>query len=261
MLRPRFYTVQPLSRGASLELESAPSRHAARALRLKPGDRICLFDGRGHEAAAEISDVARDAVTVVLEDVTPVDRESPLAVTLAVGLSRGDRMDLIVQKATELGVASIRPIVSERSGVRLAGDRLDKKLGHWQRIVISACEQCGRNRLPTVAPPVALGDFLAEADTLSRRFILHPATAMRGANAAEDDRGGQATVPVGGTESVRLLVGPEGGFSDGEVGGAIAAGFDTLQLGPRVLRAETAPLAAVAMVQARWGDLRFPPDA
>lgn len=243
MLRPRFFTAQPLAEGQTLALEKEPSRHIARALRMQPGDVLCLFDGSGCEAKAVISSIEKDRVVVALSELQPVSRESPLEVTLAVAISRGDRMDTVIQKATELGVSSIWPLLSERAGVRLEGDRLDKKLGHWQRIAISACEQCGRNRIPEISLPAKLATVLerAAASGPALRLMLHPA--------------GEVSTLPSQCESLLLLVGPEGGFSDAEVDQAVAAGFSNFQLGPRILRTETAPLAALAVAQARWGDL------
>ena len=242
MLRPRFHTRQALG-GAQLTLEKDPSRHIARTLRMRAGDRLCLFDGSGHEAAATIAEIGRDAVTVLLESPVPIDRESPLAVTLAIGVSRGDSMDTVVQKATELGVQRIRPLLSERTGVRLDARRWAKKVEHWRRVAISACEQCGRNVMPTVDGPLPLDAFLAagNGDIDQLRLLLHP-----GENTS--------TLPDQ-CSAVALLVGPEGGFSDAEVAAAMDAGFVGMQLGPRILRTETAPLAALSLLQARWGDL------
>ncbi|MEE4108445.1 MAG: 16S rRNA (uracil(1498)-N(3))-methyltransferase [Halieaceae bacterium] len=244
MLRPRFFTTRALAAGALLTLEPEPSRHIARSLRMQPGEAICLFDGSDREARARIEAIERNVVTARIEEVYECSRESPLDLCLAIAVSRGDRVDTIVQKATELGVTSILPLISERTGVRLDEKRLDKKCGHWQRIAASACEQCGRNRLPRVeqvAPLRAVLERAAGADAL--RLLLHP------------DLGGPA-LPAA-CPAVWLLVGPEGGFTDGEVDLAARAGFTGFGLGPRILRTETAPLAAITLAQARWGDLPF----
>lgn len=245
MLRPRFFTTQALVAEALLTLEPEPSRHIARVLRMQPGDFLCLFDGSNREARARIEAIDRNTVMARIEQMEECSRESPLDLALAIALSRGDRVDTIVQKATELGATSIHPLVSERTGVRLDEKRLEKKRQHWQRIAVSACEQCGRNRLPQIAPVTSLRDVLARAagdDAL--RLLLHP-----GLIAADLP----ATCPA-----LWLLVGPEGGFSDGEVDLAAQAGFTGFGLGPRVLRTETAPLAAITLAQARWGDVPFP---
>jgi 16S rRNA (uracil1498-N3)-methyltransferase len=217
---------------------------------MRSGDALCVFDGNGTEAAATIRDIARDAVSIELGAAERIHRESPLAVTLAVALSRGDRMDTVVQKATELGVRRIQPVSSERTGVRLDAARLGKKRVHWERVAISACEQCGRNVIPRIDETLALTGYLAgsgevAADAL--RLILHPDDST--------DTRDEAAAPLPERPvDVVLLVGPEGGFSEGEVAAARAAGFHPLQLGPRVLRTETAPLAALAALQLRWGD-------
>ncbi|WOJ97524.1 16S rRNA (uracil(1498)-N(3))-methyltransferase [Congregibacter brevis] len=243
MLRPRFFTAQTLRPGLSLALEKDPSRHIAKALRMREGDSLCLFDGSGIEAHAEVTSVEKGQVLVQVQDVSDPTRESPLYSVLIIALSRGDRMDTIVQKATELGVNEIWPIISERTGVRLDSKRLAKKRDHWQRIAVSACEQCGRNRLPTVAIPMSYSEALQGAmeQDDSLRLILHP-------------DGNSQPLPES-CGRLTLLVGPEGGFSSAEVSAATEAGFDALQLGPRILRTETAPIAGLAAAQARWGDL------
>lgn len=214
---------------------------------MRPGDRVAVFDGSGREAAAEILVTERDRVTVAVQTPDTVDRESPLDITLAVSVSRGDRMDTVVQKATELGVSKIWPLLSERTGVKLDAKRWDKKLRHWRQVAISACEQCGRNRLPEVAAVAPLQDILRRTDALpaeSLRLLLHP---MEKPGALPEH-----------CASLLLLAGPEGGFSESEVEEARSSGFAGLVLGPRVLRTETTPLAALSVLQARWGDL-LPP--
>jgi 16S rRNA (uracil1498-N3)-methyltransferase len=211
---------------------------------MRPGDRLCLFCGDGREAVAVIEEITRSTVRVQVESVQDVDRESPLRITLAIALSRGDRVDHVVQKSTELGVSDIWPLISERTGVRLEASRLERKLEHWQKIATSACEQCGRNRIPAIAPPASLDEILRRAAELPvdcPKYLLHPTASSR----TMADR----------CEAMLLLVGPEGGFSDGEAEAALAAGFEALKLGSRILRAETAPIAAIAIAQARCGDL------
>ena len=244
MLRPRFFTTQALAADALLTLEPDPSRHIARALRMQPGDLLSLFDGSDREARARIEAIDRNAVTTRIEHIAECSRESPLDLALAIALSRGDRVDTIVQKATELGATSIHPLVSERTGVRLDEKRLDRKRQHWQRIAASACEQCGRNRLPRIEPIASLRDVLARAAAGdATRLVLHPGEA-------------DPALPTA-CSALWLLVGPEGGFADGEVDLAAQAGFRGFGLGPRILRTETAPLVAIALAQARWGDLPF----
>ncbi len=238
---PRIFTGQPLAEGAELALEPGPSQHLARVLRMGPGDELRLFDGSACEYRARIVTADKRQVVVAVLGATPGLAESPLRLHLGIGISRGERMDWVVQKATELGVAAISPIYTERTEVRLRGEREGRKQQHWRQVVVSACEQCGRSVLPEVREPIALEQWLREADG-ERRFVLHH----------------RATATPGGTElptSIDLLVGPEGGLSEAEVAAAEAAGFESLALGPRVLRTETAPLAAVAILQARWGDM------
>jgi 16S rRNA (uracil1498-N3)-methyltransferase len=241
VLRPRFFTDHPLGAGAEITLEKDPSRHIAKALRMRTGDTLCLFNGSGSEARAVIRGIGRDEVTVFVHDVRDDCRESPLGITLAIALSRGDRMDTIVQKATELGVQRFQPLISERTGVRLDASRLEKKRDHWQKIAISACEQSGRNTIPDVAATAAFGEVIADArDEEALKLVLHPDIAT-------------ASLPEACAD-LWLLIGPEGGFSEAEVEAAVSAGFQGLVLGPRILRTETAPLAAITFAQVRWGD-------
>ncbi|MDP5070162.1 MAG: 16S rRNA (uracil(1498)-N(3))-methyltransferase, partial [Congregibacter sp.] len=176
MLRPRFFTDQALSAGTSLTLEKEPSRHIAKALRMRVDESLCLFDGSGSEAHAQITAIDKDRVSVTIQDTSEAPRESPLSSVLIIALSRGDRMDTIVQKATELGINAIWPMTSERTGVRIDGERLAKKREHWQRIAISACEQCGRNRIPSIAAPTSYTEALAAASASdgATRLMLHP---------------------------------------------------------------------------------------
>ena len=239
---PRIYTGQTLRANTETELEPGPSRHLARVLRMRVGDSLILFDGRGGQYPATIHALDRNSVVASLGDFDATERESGLRLQLGIALSRGERMDWVIQKATELGVSSIALLVSERTEVRLKDEREQKKLRHWQQVAISACEQCGRNRLPVVHPLQPLQDWCqrVEADA---RLVLDPA-------AESSDPG--AAAPA----SIALLVGPEGGFSAAEIAAATTAGFHSLQLGPRVLRTETAPLAAISLLQARWGDMQ-----
>ena len=242
MRLPRIHTDQALQAGARVELEPGQAHYIARVLRMRAGDALILFNGAGGQYPATLEAVGKNAVAVTIGEFEPVERESPLALHLGIAISRGDRMDWVVQKATELGVHAITPLLSERTEVRLKGEREAKKLRHWQQVATSACEQCGRNRLPVVHPLRPLPDWCqrVEADA---RLVLDPA-------ADSSDPG--AAAPA----SIALLVGPEGGFSAAEIAAAATAGFHSLQLGPRVLRTETAPLAAIALLQARWGDMR-----
>jgi 16S rRNA (uracil1498-N3)-methyltransferase len=204
-------------------------------------DTLILFDGRGGEYAATITAVDRQRVTVATGEHRTGIAESRLRIHLGLAVSRGERMDWALQKATELGVTDVTPLLTERTGVKLPPDRAEKKLQHWRQVIISACEQSGRCILPRLEPLTMFDDWVADT-AAERRFILHPGSA-----------GDLSDAPVDG---VALLVGPEGGFSGSEVDAALAAGFEALQLGPRVLRTETAPLAAIALLQGLWGDLR-----
>lgn len=241
---PRIFSPEPLSGRSEVELDEAASRHLVKVLRLRPGRPLVLFDGTGGEYRAELLETGRRA-RVRLGDFSAEDRESPLALTLAVGISRGDRFDWVVQKATELGVAQIQPLFTERCEVKLSGDRLQKKLGHWRQIAASACEQCRRNRLPVVAEPQKLAQYLERAES-DLKLVLHHRAELD-LRRLERARGAPA--------SALLLVGPEGGLSETEIDAALARGFLPLRLGPRVLRTETAPLAALAVLQFQWGDL------
>ncbi len=238
---PRIFTEQALAAGAELALESGPSQHLARVLRMGQGDELCLFDGSGAEYQARIVAADKRRVTVAVLESGPGLAESALRIHLGIGISRGERMDWVVQKATELGVAAISPLYTERTEVRLRGEREERKRLHWLQVAVSACEQCGRSVLPAVHEPSTLAQWLQDADG-ERRFVLHHrATTVPGKN----------RMPT----SISLLVGPEGGLSEAEISAAEAAGFESLALGPRVLRTETAPLAALAILQARWGDM------
>ena len=238
---PRIYTAQTLRENASFELEPDPSQHLSRVLRMKPGDSVILFDGTGGQYPATISALGRKSVVAITADFDPVERESGLCLHLGIAISRGERMDWVVQKATELGVSAITPLRTERTEVRLNMERAEKKLRHWQQIATSACEQCGRNRLPNIQPAQDLAQWVSgvQADT---RLVLH-------------HRASTAQTDTTSASSIALLVGPEGGLSSDEIATAEQAQFRSLQLGPRVLRTETAPLAAIAILQARWGDM------
>jgi 16S rRNA (uracil1498-N3)-methyltransferase len=241
MATPRIYTGQALSEGLQLELEAGPSRHLCGALRLSVGADIVLFDGNGGEYSAQIEDLDRKRVMVRLTQHHAVERESPLGIHLGVAISRGDRFDWVVQKATELGATHISPLISERVEVKLKGERADKKLRHWQQIAISACEQSGRNKIPPVHAIQPLASWTAAAED-DCRLVLH-------------HRGKQSLAELAPPQSVALLIGPEGGLSAAEIEVAQQHGFSPLTLGPRILRTETAPLAALAIVQQQWGDM------
>ncbi len=238
---PRFYCREALSPGARIELPEPVARHAVRVLRLPPGAALVLFDGRGGEYPAHIQRIERDRVFADLAEWRDVERESPLAVTLVQALQAGDKMDFTIQKAVELGVRDIVPVESRRSVLRLTGERAAKRVAHWQGVAAAACEQCGRNQVPMVAPLEKLENWLARPAPGAMRLMLAP-------NAEQSLR----ELSPGGP--VQLLIGAEGGLDPQEVLAAQQAGFQAVRLGPRVLRTETAGLAALAILQALRGD-------
>ncbi|HEX9140397.1 MAG TPA: 16S rRNA (uracil(1498)-N(3))-methyltransferase [Steroidobacteraceae bacterium] len=238
----RIFVSAALAPDTEQLLPRSASDHLLKVLRLRPGAELTLFDGRGGEYAARLISAARGAARIAVGEQSPIERESPLAVTLLQGLARGERMDLIVQKATELGARAIVPLLTERSVVRLDASQTAKRLAHWQAIAIGACEQCGRNRLPQIGPLTELSR-VGELQLAGARLVLEP--------------NGRETLPgaIAGCTEVALLIGPEGGLSDAEVEAALDDDFVPCRLGPRVLRAETAPLAALAALQLLAGDL------
>ena len=238
---PRAFIDKPLANGLELELDAITSHYLQNVLRLREGARLTLFNGQGGEYPAVIKSCHKRSAVVQLGDGVDNDRESPLRIHLGIGLSRGERMDIVVQKATELGVTEISPLFTERCEVKLNDQRMIKRRDHWQKIITSACEQSGRNCIPRINAPVKLEPFLANADA-SIKLLMHPA-----------DEPGTA-LPGSGVSSVLVLVGPEGGFSDQEVSLCADHGFITFCLGQRILRTETAPLAALSVLQYRWGD-------
>jgi 16S rRNA (uracil1498-N3)-methyltransferase len=207
-------------------------------LRMQPGDVITLFNGEGGEFDATVTRMGRSDVDVEVGAHRPVEREAARAVHLLAGITANDRMDWLVEKATELGVASITPLVAERSVLKLKGERADKKLAHWQGVAVAAAEQCGRNRVPTIHPAVTLTDWLKKAPPCER-WVL---SLSEGTQPLTQMHSPQTLAPV------TVLSGPEGGLSPGEEAAALAAGFTPITLGPRVLRAETAPLAVLALL-------------
>lgn len=239
---PRFYCPSALGTGQSLDLPAGAARHV-QVLRLQPGDRITLFNGGiegalplGGEFSATITRMGRSEVQVLIDTHIPLEREAPRAVHLALGMPANERMDWLVEKATELGVASIQPLATQRSVLKLKGERADKKLAHWQGIAIAACEQCGRNRVPVIHDVLPLADWVQSAQIATRLLLsLEP-----------DGRPLQQAITGNPAGPVLFLSGPEGGLSAEEEMTARARGFVPVTLGPRTLRAETAPLAALA---------------
>jgi len=239
----RVYVDAALTAGARGLVSGSAANHIARVLRLGAGDALTLFDGRGGEYAARIELLRKGAVEVAIGEHSAVERESPLAVTLAQGISRGERMDWVIQKATELGVRRIVPLFTARSMVRLDAHQAEKKFQHWHGILVAACEQCGRNRLPELQAPTDLEEFLAASATSEdMRLLLSPAGRVR-ISALKPGR------------KITVLIGPEGGLAPEESAAASARGFTPVQLGPRILRTETAAIAALAALQAALGDI------
>jgi 16S rRNA (uracil1498-N3)-methyltransferase len=240
----RVYVDAALSPGIRLELPAAAGVHLAKVLRVRTGDELLVFAGDGFEFPASVESVRGTRVAVAIGEARAVDRESPLAVTLVQCIPRADRMDVIVQKATELGVARIVPVQSRRGVVRLEAAQAQAKAAHWRAITVSACEQCGRNRLPAIEAPRRLIDYLGTLPAGGTRLLLEPGAEARQA------------APIGG--EVTIAIGPEGGLDDEEIEAFRLAGFEAMSLGPRVLRTETAAIAALAWLQGRYGDLAAP---
>jgi 16S rRNA (uracil1498-N3)-methyltransferase len=236
----------PLAVGQNVDLPERVAHHAIKVLRLRRGDVLTLFNGAGGEYRARIAGVERARVSVEVSGWHATEREPPLSITLVQALQSGEKMDLTVQKAVELGVDRIVPVISSRSVLRLEGERALRRLEHWRSVVVAACEQCGRNRLPEVLLPERLEHWLARnSPTGGVRLMLAPAAGCSLA---------KVQPPVGG--AVELLIGAEGGLAPEEVRLAGLAGFLSVRLGPRILRTETAGLAALAAIQFLWGDLK-----
>ncbi len=242
----RVHVPGPLTTGATLELEPRTGQHLVRVLRLDRGAPLSVFDGAGREHAATIAAIHEARVRVLVGAPLAPAAESPLAITLAQGVSRGERMDYAVQKATELGVARIVPLLCERSVVRLDAEQATRKREHWQAVAAAAAEQCGRAVVPEVAPPLRFLDHLGAQPSAAPgecRLVLAPSAAH-----------GPRALPAG-LARVELLIGPEGGLSESELAAAARTGYAALRLGPRVLRTETAAAAAIAVLQSLYGDL------
>jgi len=239
---PRFYDDQPLAAEQTVDLSDAVVQHVCRALRMRVGDPIILFNGDGNEYHARLETVEKRRASVRIQDVTQPAVESPLQIRIGQSLSRGERMDYAVQKATELGMQQMFPLFSERCEVKLNNERQDKRIRHWQQVAISACEQSGRCAVPTINAPQSLEQWVQQEDA-ELKLVLHHHTATPL---------GDFTPP----QSVALLIGPEGGLTEKEVELAQDHGFQPVAFGPRVMRTETAPVAALALLQHLWGDWR-----
>ncbi|WP_017916573.1 16S rRNA (uracil(1498)-N(3))-methyltransferase [Xanthomonas sacchari] len=239
----RCHVELPLHAGAELSLPEDVANHLLRVLRLREGDPCVLFNGDGRDYPAELLQAGKRNASVRIGAAQPVDNESPLAITLLQGVARGEKMDLILQKATELGVAAIVPVWAERTEVKLDAARVDKRVAHWRSVVIAACEQSGRARVPQLSVPLALADAARAAADSPCRLILDPQGEQR-----------LRSLAIGGA-AVTIAIGPEGGWSPRDRATLEAAGFVGLRLGPRILRTETAGLAAIAALQAHYGDV------
>ncbi|MYN09002.1 16S rRNA (uracil(1498)-N(3))-methyltransferase [Pseudoduganella aquatica] len=240
---PRFYCPQPLAIGLTIDLPEAVAHHV-HVVRLAPGEAVTLFNGDGGEYTAVLQTVEKRRASAEIKAHTAREAELPYAVTVAQALPEASKMDWIIEKAVELGAAAFQPLAARRCVVRLSGDRAEKKLAHWQGVIISACEQSGRNRVPQLAPVDEFKDWIAQQD-LHRRVILTPRATQSLADWARHQP----------PQALTIMVGPEGGFSDDEENLAVAQGALPLSMGPRILRTETAALAALAALNASWGGM------
>lgn len=242
----RCHVDLPLAPARTFVLPETVANHLTRVLRLREGDECVLFNGDGQDHVARLLSVGKREARVEVVSSLPVDRESPLRLTLIQGIARGEKMDLILQKATELGVARIQPVNAERTEVKLDAERLDKRVAHWRSVVISACEQSGRARVPELSPPLGLAQAAQASDASGLRLLLDPIGDLSLAG---------LPAPTGAGAGIVVAIGPEGGWSPRDREILLASGFLGLRLGPRILRTETAGLAAIAALQSRFGDL------
>ena len=245
MRNPRLFTDQSLTPGDQVVLEGAIAQHLGRVLRARAGERIVLFNGDGREFAAQVLTVSKREVSVDIGAAFTPQTESLVHTTLGLCLSKGDRFDWAIQKATELGVGAIAPLYSERVDFSIPPDRIEKRIAHWQQIAISACEQCGRVKVPSITPPQPLVSWV-ENVSAEKKWVLH---------CADNTDASASAVTQGTPQDAALLIGPEGGLTDQEFAAASAEGFQLLQLGPRVLRTETAPTAALSVLSVFWGEM------
>ncbi len=240
----RSHVALPLHCDQEVTLPEESANHLLRVLRLREGDACILFNGDGSDYHARITVAGKREARALVERAQALSNESPLRITLLQGIARGEKMDLILQKATELGVAAIVPVNAERTEVKLDAVRMEKRLAHWRSVVVSACEQSGRARVPTVAAPLGLHEAAQASDPQARRLTLDPQGEHR-----------LSTLSANVDQGLIVAIGPEGGWSPRDRATLADAGFTGLQLGPRILRTETAGLAAIAALQARFGDL------
>jgi 16S rRNA (uracil1498-N3)-methyltransferase len=242
---PRFYCPPPLPQNGSFELPPDAAHHASRVLRLREGDTVQIFDGIGNECHGVIAELSGKRVIVGDISTANINRESPLHITLAQALSSSEKMDWVIQKATELGASEIQPLATERSVARLSSERAEKRVEHWQQVAVAACEQCGRNVLPTIHAPIDIMAWLQQTRTSpDTKFILLPEGAFSLSSQIK---------PLG---NITLLIGAEGGFAPAESESALLCGFTAIRMGARVLRTETAAVAGLAAIQTIWGDFQ-----
>lgn len=242
MSLPRFHVPEKLAPGSQLRLPDNAATHASRALRMQVGHEAILFNGDGNDYLCTLTSVGKHEVNVKISSVLVNERESPLRITLAQAISTGDRMDFSIQKSVELGVTAIQPIASQRSMVKLSGERAEKRREHWQNVVISACEQSGRAIVPEVSAPLSLSDWLARNTAPQLRLTLSPVAEQCLHQLAKPET------------DICLLIGAEGGLTQDEITLASQHGFIPVRLGQRILRTETAPIAAISAIQTLWGD-------
>ena len=245
MQAPRVYQNQTLIEGSSITLDDNGSRHLGKVLRKSTGDPVIIFNGTGGEYHGAIQEINNKNVCVSLDFFNEADRSAPLRIHLGQVMGKGNHMDFALQKAVELGISEITPLLSAHCEVRLKGQRLEKKMDQWRHLIISACEQCGLNILPILHPPVSLVQWTESTDS-DIKWILHT-----------DDLPSDPFIDNGGIAkpaSISFAVGPEGGFSDDEIEQARTAGFQTITLGPRIWRTETAPIVMLSLIQMKWGD-------
>ena len=244
MRTTRVYVNQPLSLDQVVQLGEREAHYLGHVMRLRENDPVQVFNGEGGCYTARVTAVGRRSVSIVPQEFLQQDRESSLHVTLAHGIARGQHMDYTIQKAVELGVTRIVPLFTEHAQVRLSGDRAEQRLAHWRGVAVSACEQCGRNRIPDIDRPLSLAEWL-DMDADGLRLVLQP--------------GAETALPPGDAPpaAVTLLCGPEGGLSESDLQSASGHGYRPVSLGPRTLRTETAALAALTLCQVLWGDMRL----
>jgi 16S rRNA (uracil1498-N3)-methyltransferase len=238
----RIYINQKLPIDSIIELDNAAANHVINVLRMNIGEQIILFNGDGKEYSANITEISKKKINLKILDAIEKNLESPLKIHLGQGIAKGEKMDLIIQKAVELGVTEITPLITARCNVHFKADRLEKKIEHWQKVVISACEQCGRNFIPTINPPQKIADWIGNNQS-DLALILSPY--------AEQSLANLAAKPT----NISILIGPEGGLTAEEVELAKRYNFLAVKLGPRILRTETAGLVVLSILQAKWGDL------